>query len=208
MEQTGQEDLISAWVAAPQPAVRAGLAALLSQDPGVQVAGESAGLNGLVDLPATVDVLVLAPGADWQAELTQFAPESLALPLLLVLDEPWLLSELPVFVSGVINAGCTAVELTAAARAVAAGLWVCPAGWGQVLERQPAGEDLVEPLTEREMDVLELLALGLSNREIAARLVISENTVKFHIGGIYSKLGVNNRTEALRAGARFGLIAL
>jgi two-component system, NarL family, response regulator YdfI len=56
--------------------------------------------------------------------------------------------------------------------------------------------------------VLQLLALGLSNKQIAARLSISEHTVKFHTSSIYTKLGVAGRTEAVRAGVQRGLISL
>jgi DNA-binding NarL/FixJ family response regulator len=65
-----------------------------------------------------------------------------------------------------------------------------------------------EPLTAREHDVLEWLALGLSNRAIAERLGISEHTVKFHVTSIYGKLGVSSRAEAVRDAARRGLITL
>ena len=65
-----------------------------------------------------------------------------------------------------------------------------------------------EPLTVRERDVLEWLALGLSNRAIAARLGISEHTVKFHVTSIYSKLGASSRAEAIRGALRRGLITL
>jgi LuxR family maltose regulon positive regulatory protein len=58
------------------------------------------------------------------------------------------------------------------------------------------------PLTEREYEVLELLAQGLRNEEIAAKLVISLNTVKFHVRTIYSRLGVRNRVEASQILAR------
>jgi DNA-binding NarL/FixJ family response regulator len=69
-------------------------------------------------------------------------------------------------------------------------------------------EYLVEELTEREMEVLELLADGLANKQIALELEISEHTVKFHVSSIYTKLGAANRTEAVRIGARLGLIVL
>ena len=65
-----------------------------------------------------------------------------------------------------------------------------------------------EPLTAREREVLEWLALGLSNRAIAERLGISEHTVKFHVGSIYGKLGASSRAEAVRRAARRGLITL
>jgi DNA-binding NarL/FixJ family response regulator len=71
-------------------------------------------------------------------------------------------------------------------------------------------DDVVErePLTPRELEVLELLAQGLANKTIAARLGISDQTVKFHVGSICGKLGVPNRTAAARLALRRGLIAL
>jgi DNA-binding NarL/FixJ family response regulator len=65
-----------------------------------------------------------------------------------------------------------------------------------------------EPLTTREIEVLELLAQGLSNKGIAARLHISDQTVKFHLATIYGKLGTHNRTEAVRQAVRRGLVTL
>jgi DNA-binding NarL/FixJ family response regulator len=65
-----------------------------------------------------------------------------------------------------------------------------------------------EPLTPREHDVLELVAEGLSNKAIGARLGISDQTVKFHVASISGKLGVANRTEAVRRALRRGLITL
>lgn len=64
----------------------------------------------------------------------------------------------------------------------------------------------VEALTTREHDVLALLADGLSNRDIAARLDISEHTVKFHLASIFGKLGASTRTEAVQRGLRLGVI--
>ncbi len=66
----------------------------------------------------------------------------------------------------------------------------------------------VEPLTAREIQVLELLAEGLSNKAIAERLRISDQTVKFHVAAISGKLGAANRTDAVRRAVRRGLIAL
>lgn len=65
-----------------------------------------------------------------------------------------------------------------------------------------------EPLTAREVQVLELLAEGLPNKAIAARLGISDQTVKFHVASITGKLGAANRTEAVRRAVRQGLIVL
>jgi DNA-binding NarL/FixJ family response regulator len=69
-------------------------------------------------------------------------------------------------------------------------------------------EDLIEPLTERETQVLELLAEGLSNKGIGARLGISDQTVKFHVSSICGKLDAHTRTEAVRRAVRQGLITL
>jgi len=65
-----------------------------------------------------------------------------------------------------------------------------------------------EPLTAREREVLDLLALGLSNKSIAVRLHISDQTVKFHVASIYGKLGAANRTDAVRRAIRQGLVSV
>ncbi len=68
--------------------------------------------------------------------------------------------------------------------------------------------EIEEPLTPREVEVVELLAEGLSNKAIAARLGISDQTVKFHVASICGKLGAANRTDAVRRAVRRGLISL
>jgi two-component system, NarL family, nitrate/nitrite response regulator NarL len=69
-------------------------------------------------------------------------------------------------------------------------------------------DEFVEPLTPREVQVLELLAEGLPNKAIATRLGISDQTVKFHVAAISGKLGAANRTDAVRRAVRRGLITL
>jgi ATP/maltotriose-dependent transcriptional regulator MalT len=69
-------------------------------------------------------------------------------------------------------------------------------------------EPLLESLTAREHDVLALVADGLSNRDIAAALAISDHTVKFHLASIFGKLGASTRTEAVQRGLRLGVIQI
>jgi DNA-binding NarL/FixJ family response regulator len=74
--------------------------------------------------------------------------------------------------------------------------------------RDSNDEAIPDPLTRREIQVLELLAEGLANKAIADRLAISDQTVKFHVASIYGKLGAANRTDAVRRAVRRGLITL
>jgi DNA-binding CsgD family transcriptional regulator len=75
-------------------------------------------------------------------------------------------------------------------------------------DRRPIADVEEEPLTRRELEVLELLALGLPNKAIAARLDISDQTVKSHVASICGKFGAVNRTDAVRLAVRQGLITL
>jgi DNA-binding NarL/FixJ family response regulator len=83
-----------------------------------------------------------------------------------------------------------------------------PRGFGTSVLDEDAPVEEIEPLTPREIEVLELLAEGLPNKGIAARLGISDQTVKFHVAAIAGKLGAANRTDAVRIAVRRGLIAL
>lgn len=103
-------------------------------------------------------------------------------------------------VRGVLSFDATPQEIEAAIHAVDAGL--------VVLAESPTGQELAEPLTERELELLDLLAEGISNKLIAHRLSISEHTVKTHIASIFSKLGVSSRTEAVAQAIRRGLVML
>ena len=88
---------------------------------------------------------------------------------------------------------------------LAADAWLVAAARDDEDERDHSGS---EPLTARELEVLELLAQGLPNKSIAVRLGISDQTVKFHVASICGKLGAANRTDAARRALRRGMIAL
>src|SRR5712691_588484 len=96
-----------------------------------------------------------------------------------------------------------------ALRAVADGLVIVDDDLAEgVLPHARSRVDLIEPLTPREQQVAQLLAGGLTNKEIAQRLGITEHTIKFHLNGILRKLGVSTRTEAVVQAARLGLLIL
>jgi DNA-binding NarL/FixJ family response regulator len=197
-------------------AVRAGLRALLSADERLEVVAEAATLSELGMLPPETDILVALVEAAPRLDLEDITKEIEPAPAVLLLtDEPFevrLLAGLPLRAWGLLPLDCSEEELLAAIHALHHGLMVgTPAVMqpliGQAIAANPE-EYLVEELTEREMEVLELLADGLANKQIALELEISEHTVKFHVSSIYTKLGAANRTEAVRIGARLGLIVL
>ncbi len=104
-------------------------------------------------------------------------------------------------------------EFATVAAAEAAGLdvdaFLVEADGGEPTAAAKRGPDPdVEPLTAREIQVLELLAEGLSNKAVADRLGISDQTVKFHVASLSGKLGARNRTDAVRLAVRRGLIAM
>ena len=140
-------------------------------------------------------------------------------PVILLVDNPGrrISEALPAGVRSVLPRNITPTEIVAAIEAVAAGLYVFhPADIDSIPVLRPApsetgpelGEPLVEHLTPREIEVLQLLSAGLGNKEIAARLNISEHTAKFHVASILGKLGAATRTEAVTLGIRHGLVMI
>jgi DNA-binding NarL/FixJ family response regulator len=202
-----------AFVVASTPVTRAGLGSMLAgaEVTDVRVVGE-AGSPAAPDPPgfSEADVVVLA-----DEELLEDAAIALAedgtQALVLISDDDHAVSRLralPLRGWGIVRPDAPPEELVAAAGAAAQGLIVLPKPLTERLLQESAVEELPEPLTAREREVLDLLGRGLSNKLIARELHISEHTVKFHISSLYAKLQVNNRAEAVSQGARHGLISL
>ena len=120
------------------------------------------------------------------------------------------LRAMPVRGWGIVPPDSTPQELLAAVRAAALGLAVLPMSMTTSVLSGVAVEqvELEQPLTPREIEVLELVSRGLPSKLIARDLDVSESTIKFHLSSIYNKLGASSRTEAVSRAARLGLITL
>jgi DNA-binding NarL/FixJ family response regulator len=197
--------LIRVAILAPALALRVGLREVFRGLEDVEVVADASTLDELPE----ADVLVLT-SLDYLSDLDEDAPA-----VLLLTDDQNAaagLIDLPVW--GVLSLDATPEELSAAVHALGEGLWIgVPALLQDLFEHQPAvmlenGDPIVDPLTAREREVLQLVAEGLANKQIALSLGISEHTVKFHLSSLYTKLGVTSRTEAIRAGARRGWVVL
>jgi DNA-binding NarL/FixJ family response regulator len=203
------------FVVAPTPMARAGLRSMLAavEGAGVEVVGESGPPPdpGSASAFSTAEVVLVAD-EDLLEEAALAVSEDGTQGLVLLSDEEGaarLPRSLPLGGWGVVHTDASPEELGAAVAAVAQGLVVLPRAVADgALAEAPAAEELSEPPTAREGEVLGLLARGLSNKQIARELGISEHTVKFHISSLYAKLGVGNRAEAVSRGARHGLISL
>ena len=202
--------MIRVTIVSPNSALRIGLRELLSRQPDINVVGETVDLESVNEMETEVVLLTSVSSARLLENKTSFA-------ILIMTDdvEPLhgMLNSNP-HAWGVLSADATEDELVAAVRAVGEGLWVGAPSLVQSLirlsgRRESSSEDsLVEQLTAREMQVIQLMAQGLANKQIALKLSISEHTVKFHLSSLYAKLGISSRTEAVKRGIELGLISL
>jgi two-component system, NarL family, response regulator YdfI len=212
--------VIRVFIVAASPLARAGLQSLVRiRD--VEVVGSAQGFESLAgqwpDLEADI-VLVEASGEQFDGVIGSLAASQLASEAAIVilsdhLENKQLAEALRIGVRAVLPGDVSLDQLVPALRAVTAGLTVIH--HVEVAAMFPAAEpasrqlvELAEPLTPRESEVLQMLASGLTNKEIAARLAISEHTVKFHVASILGKLGAASRTEAVSLGIRRGLVLL
>jgi DNA-binding NarL/FixJ family response regulator len=220
-----QDASVRAIIAARQPIARAGLRGLLADLSDVTVVAVTTAPADASRAAAELrpDLVLLA----WEGEEVEVVvalTETLAdtgAALIVVVGEPPPPSAVLAFLRaggrGVLPGDVASEDLGAAIRAVARGLLVLPPALTRALATPSAAAVLDEfgqsgqpesPLTEREREVLQLLALGLPNKTIARRLNVSEHTVKFHVGSILAKLNADSRTEAVTRAARLGLVTL
>jgi DNA-binding NarL/FixJ family response regulator len=196
-----------------QAIVRNGLARILSPADGFEVVAECAnGRQAVDELPALRPAVVLMdirmPVLDGIAATAGLrrALDSVAVLVLTTFGEDEVLwGALEAGAAGFVLKDTSAEDLISAVRAVAGGAsWFDPAVTPRILEHYrrrvaPMGRERarLELLTEREIDVLRLMARGATNHEIAATLYVAEATVKTHVGSIFGKLGVRDRPAAI-----------
>lgn len=211
----GEQLDITVCVVASAPALRAGLQSLIGDIEGVAQVYGIGSLEEFESLSSSIDILVVTPDTSSSPDLVDVLDVEPAIALLVLIpDHQELVHIAPDLTGrawGVLSLEASPEELEAAVRALAVGLLVgMPALVNSLfgISLASSSEQLVDPLTDREVEVLQLLAQGKANKQIALQLGISQHTVKFHISGIYTKLGVANRTAAVRRGVRQGLISL
>ncbi len=212
--------MIRVFLIAASPIARAALQNRLSAQ-SIKIVGTAATIDALGSelSDAQADVLLVdGVGDSPEAVIESLVESDLAAEIpVVVLTDP----NSPATATQALHAGIRALlpneiptdQLLAALQAAAAGLVVLhptevPAAFPTSAPASQPLAELPEPLTRREREVLQMLAAGLANKEIAARLNISDHTAKFHVAAILGKLGAATRTEAVALGIRRGLVLL
>ena len=208
------EQEIKLLIVAGDPLARAALASIFDGFPGCQVIGQTSPVTLISDLAAleesASDIIIWDLG--WEsADIATADFQDLDKPVLVLIADPSQAQD-------AWSAGATALikrdapggSLAAAAIAVAHGLLVLDPELAAVFLPSPPlqAANLSEAPTPREIEVLQLMAEGLTNKSIALQLDISPHTVKYHVNAILGKLNAQSRTEAVVRATRLGLIAL
>jgi DNA-binding NarL/FixJ family response regulator len=219
MQQETQPETIRILVVDDHPVVRDGLVAMLATQPDFSVVGQAGGGQDALRLASELqpDVICLdleMPGIDGVQvlEALQSAGDPSRVIVFTAYDtDERIHAALRAGAKGYLLKGAPREELFRAVRVVCqGGSLLEPVVASRLIDQIARGlpSDLPEPLTEREMEVLHLLAQGKTNKEIAAELVVTERTVKFHVSSILRKLNASNRTEAVTLAHQLGLIEI
>ena len=207
-------------IAAASAARRAELEGIVQEDSSLLAAGSVTNLSALAqratDSRPEIALVDLAE-ADTQFPSVSLALQQAGAAAVVLVDDPggnWTRQVLRAGVLGILPRNSSPPEVHYAIHAARNGLLLLEPelireflATGSPHAARP-DFDLIDELTEREVEVLRMLAEGFANKEIASRLGISDHTVKFHISSILAKLGASSRTEAVTVGVRKGLILL
>jgi DNA-binding NarL/FixJ family response regulator len=205
--------MIRILIADDHPIVRDGLSLMLGTQVDFEVVGEAANGYEVIERGQALlpDVILLdlempeLDGLETLRRLRAVCPHVRVLVFTAFDTDDRIVGAVQAGAKGYLLKGAPRNEIFNAIRVVAGGgSLLQPVVASKLLEHMSKGAD--EPLTEREMEVLHLLAQGKTNKEIAAALVITERTAKFHLSSIMGKLGAGNRTEAVRIAAQRGLV--
>ncbi len=213
--------MIRVLVCDDQAVVCDGLEMILDADPEIEVVGVAYdGVEALEKISRTRPDVVLMDlkmpgmnGIQATRHIHQDYPEVRVLVLTTFGDDEWVFDAIRSGAAGYLLKGTPRQELVRAVKGTAAGgTHVDPAVAGKLfahVAQSPAHAEttLVSDLSEREIEVLQLLAQGLTNAEIADRLFLTRGTVRNYVSSILAKLGVEDRTQAALAAARYGFIA-
>ncbi len=206
-------------VADDHPVVREGLVMILETQPDFLVVGEASNGSEAVDMAKQLlpDVILLdlempvIDGLEALKQLREVCPDVRVLVFTAFDTDERIVGAVQAGAKGYLLKGAPRNDVFNAIRVVSeGGSLLQPVVASKLMQhmRDQREEQAAENLTEREMDVLILLAQGKTNKEIAAALMITERTVKFHISSILGKLGAGNRTEAVTIAVQKGLISL
>lgn len=210
------QSIIRVVVIAVSPVIRMGLSAMLDDNPKLAVVESGVDLDSL-----TSKIEQLQPDVvlyDWNGNDYETITQQLVSATIILTDELEdinLGTVLAAGVKGILPQDSEESEIIAAIEAVASGLVVLHPeivdnlGLHKETNLQKKSDlDSIQTLTPREIEILQMLTRGLSNKAIAQQLHISDHTVKFHVSSIFQKLNVSTRTEAVAVGVRLGLIML
>ena len=207
--------MIKILIADDHPIVRRGLRMTLEAEADLQVAAEAENGANLADLvrkyaPDVVLMDLQMPEVDGVQALEQTRPEFPNLPILILTsfsDDAHLHAALRAGASGFLLKEMDGDDLVEAVRGAARGRpQLHPDIARRLMARAPRPDDPLSALTEREREVLKRLGRGLSNKEIALELTLTEMTVKGYVSDIFAKLGVSDRTQAALTAVRYGLV--